>query len=60
LIESHKRVCIRERNHTGLYRKSEGFIVPYEEHGQHNQLRGKEPYFVNAFNERNVRRLQWC
>lgn len=60
LIESHKQECIRQRNHSLLYRKSEGFIVPLEEHGQHNQFRGKGPYFVNAFKERNVRRLQWC
>ena len=42
-------VCIRQRNPTGLYWKSEGFIVPIEEQGQHNPFRGKGPYFVNAF-----------
>jgi len=41
-------ICIRKRKHIGLYRKSEGFIVPFEEQGQHNPLRGKEPCFVNA------------
>jgi len=60
LIESHKQICIRRRNHTCLHRKSDGFIVLFEEQGEHNPFRGKEPCFVNAFDERRVRRLQWC
>ena len=53
-------MCIRQRNHTGLYWKSEESIVPHEGMGQHNPSRGKGLYFVNAFNERKVKGLQRC
>ena len=55
-----KLVCIRKRNHTGLYWKSEGFIVPTEDKGQHNPVQGKGPYFVNASEEQMMRRLRLC
>ncbi len=60
LLERHKPGCIRQRNHTGLYRKSEGFIVPFEEQGQHNPFQGKGSYFVNASEKRKEKGLQLC
>ena len=51
MFEEHQLTCIRRRNHVGLYRESEGFIVPIEGEGQHNLARGKEPYFVRATEE---------
>ncbi len=41
----------------GLYRDSEGFIVPFEDERQQNDIRGKGPYFVHATNEWRIRRL---
>jgi hypothetical protein len=58
--EEHQLPCIRKRNHVGLYRESEGFIVPLEGEGQHNPAQGKEPYFVHATNEWKMVRLQRC
>ena len=52
--------CIRRsRNHCGLQRESEGFIVPIEGMGQHNPARGKGPYFVHATKEWRIRGLPW-
>jgi len=48
------------RNSIGPYWESEGFIVPFEAKGQHNPGRGKGPYFVQATNERRIRRLQYA
>ncbi len=48
----HQPARIRKRNRVGLYRESEGFIVPLEGMGQHNPARGKEPCFVHATKER--------
>ncbi len=42
----------------GLSRDSEGFIVPFEDQGQHNPIRGKGSYFVHATNEWRIRRLR--
>ncbi len=58
--EEYQPVCIRKRNHAGLYRESEGFIVPLEDKGQHNPVRGKGPCFVNATKEWRRRGLQKC
>ena len=45
----HQRDSIsEERNESGPYWKSEGFIVPLEDERQHNDIRGKGPYFVHA------------
>ncbi len=44
----------------GLYRESEGFIVPLEGKGQHNPVLGKEPCFVHATKEWRIRGLQIC
>ena len=52
-------MCIRQRNHSGPERESEGFIVPLEAEGQHNPGRGKEPCFVHATEERRIRGLPW-
>jgi len=51
MFEGHKPLCIRKRNHSGLYRESEGFMVPVEDKGQQNPVRGKEPCFVHATEE---------
>ncbi len=48
------------RNFIRPYWESEGFIVPFEAKGQHNPGRGKGPYFVQATNERRIRRLQYA
>ncbi len=58
--EEYQPVRIRRRNHTGLYRESEGFIVPFEDKGEHNPVRGKGPCFVNATKEWRRRGLQKC
>jgi len=47
-------VRIRKRKRRGLYRESEGFIVPLEDKGQHNPVRGKGPCFVHATGERRM------
>ena len=49
-----------DRNRQGLYRESEGLIVPFEVLGQHNPSRGKEPYFVHAIEEWRMRGLRLC
>jgi hypothetical protein len=49
--EEHQPVRIRKRNRIGLCRESEGFIVPFEDTGQHNPARGKGPCFVQATEE---------
>ncbi len=46
------------RKSFGLYWESEGFIVPFEDKGQHDPGRGKEPYFVQATKGRRIRRLR--
>jgi len=51
MIEGNQPVRIRQRNRDGLYRESEGFIVPIEGKGQHNPVRGKGLYFVHATEE---------
>ncbi|QBH12004.1 hypothetical protein DO021_07305 [Desulfobacter hydrogenophilus] len=48
------------RNSIGSYWESEGFIVPFEAKGQHNPGRRKGPYFVQATNERRIRRLHYA
>ena len=46
----HQRDSIsEERNESGPYWKSEGLIVPFEDERQHNDIRGKGPYFVHAY-----------
>jgi len=50
-FEGYQPARIRQRNRGGLYRESEGFIVPFEGKGQHNPARGKGPYFVHATEE---------
>ena len=50
-FEEYQPARIRQRNRGGLYRESEGFIVPFEGKGQHNPARGKGPYFVHATEE---------
>jgi len=49
-----------DRSRVGLYRESEGSIVPFEGMGQHNPTRGKEPCFVHATEEWRMRGLQRC
>ena len=51
MIEEYQLARIRQRNRGGLYRESEGFIVPIEDKGQHNPVRGKGPCFVHATEE---------
>ena len=53
-------MCIRQRNHSGLERESEGFIVPLEFEGHHNPGRGKEPCFVRATEEQRIEGLPCC
>ena len=53
-VEEHQPARIRKRSRGGLYRESEGSIVPFEGTGQHNPARGKEPCFVHATKERRV------
>ena len=60
MIEEYQLARIRQRNRGGLYRESEGFIVPFEGMGQHNPARGKVPYFVHATEEWKERGLQRC
>ena len=54
VFKEHQLSRIRQRNRVGLYRESEGFILPFEGMGQHNPVRGKEPCFVHATKERRV------
>ena len=54
MIQGSSTVRIRKRNAEGLNRESEGFIVPFEDMGQHNPVRGKEPCFVHATKERRM------
>src|SRR5512139_1595400 len=49
--KEHQRVCIRKRKHTRPHWESEGFIVPREDTGQHNPVRGKGPCFVQVTKE---------
>src|SRR6266568_4999138 len=51
-VEEHQPAHIRKRNCVGPYRESEGSILPFEDLGQHNPVRGKGPYFVHATKER--------
>jgi hypothetical protein len=53
-------VRIRKRNRTGPYWESEGFIVPIEDMGKYNPVRGKGPCFVQATEEWRRRGLQRC
>ncbi|MDO9529719.1 MAG: hypothetical protein Q7J27_11250 [Syntrophales bacterium] len=60
MIEEYQLARIRRRNRGGLYRESEGFIVPFEGMGQHNPARGKGPYFVHATEEWRVMKIaEW-
>ena len=54
MFEEYQPVCIRQRKRGGLYRESEGFILPFEGKGQHNPAQGKEPCFVHATKEWRV------
>ena len=54
VFKEHQLSRIRQRNRVGLYRESEGFILPFEGMGQHNPVRGKEPCFVHATKERRM------
>ena len=56
MIEEYQLARIRQRNRGGLYRESEGFIVPIEDKGQHNPV-GKGPCFVHATEERRMTEL---
>ena len=56
----HRPRRIRQRKRSGLGRKSEGFIVPFEARGQHNPGRGKGPCFVHATEGRRIRGLPKC
>ena len=49
-----------DRSHGGLWWESEGSIVPFEDQGQHNPVRGKGPCFVHATEEWRIRGLQRC
>ena len=57
---AHRPSGIRQQKPGGLGWKSEGFIVPVQVQGQQNPLRGKGPCFVQATEERRIRRLPWC
>jgi len=59
-VEEYQPTHIRQRNRVGLYRESEGFIIPFEGQGQHNPARGKGPYFVHATEEWRDKGLQRC
>ena len=60
MIEEYQLARIRRRNRGGLYRESEGFIVPFEGMGQHNPARGKGPYFVHATETGRVMKIaEW-
>jgi hypothetical protein len=59
-VEEHQPARIRKRSRGGLYRESEGSIVPLEGTGQHNPFRGKGPCFVHATKERRRWGLQTC
>jgi hypothetical protein len=41
----------RERKEDRLQRNSEGRIVPFEDERQQNAIRGKGPYFVDAYGD---------
>ena len=51
MFEEYQPARIRRRNRGGLYRESEGFIVPIAGKGQHHPVRGKGLYFVHATEE---------
>jgi len=51
-VEEHQPTRIRKRNRVWPHRESEGSIVPFENSGQHNPVRGKGPCFVHATKER--------
>jgi hypothetical protein len=50
-VEEHQPARIRKRSRSGPQRESEGSIVPLEDTGQHNPVRGKGPCFVHATKE---------
>jgi len=58
--EEYQPVRIRKRKRIGPYRESEGFIVPLEDKGEHNPVRGKGPCFVHATKEWRKEGLQKC
>jgi hypothetical protein len=59
LFEEQQPARIRKRNRVGPYRESEGAIVPFEDTGQQNPVRGKGPCFVHATEERRIGGLPW-
>jgi len=60
VLEEHQPLRIRKRKRSGLYRESEGFIVSFEDMGQHNPVREKEPCFVHATDVRRVMKIaEW-
>lgn len=59
-LEERQPARIRQRSRVGLYRESEGSIVPLEGTGQHNPVRGKGPCFVRATEEWRMRGLHSC
>ena len=61
MVLQNQRLSIsEERNDDGLYWKSEGFILPFEGERQHNDTRGKEPYFIHATEEEMAEMIASC
>jgi len=59
-LQNQRLSISEERNDDGLYWKSEGLIVPFEGERQHNDTRGKEPYFIHATEEEMAEMIALC
>jgi len=58
---ANQRLSIsEERNDDWLCWKSEGLIVPFEGERQHNDTRGKWPYFIHATEEEMAEMIALC
>ena len=59
-VGEHQPKGIRKRSPGGPHGESEGFIVPIEDMGKNNPVRGKGPCFVQATEEWRRRGLPRC
>lgn len=59
-IASQQSSISEERNDGWLYWKSEGLIVLIEGERQHNDTRGKWPYFIHATKEEQAEMIAKC
>ena len=59
-LQNQRSSISEERNDDGLHWKSEGFILPFEGERQHNDTRGKEPYFIHATEEEMAEMIAPC